>query len=204
LEPVGDKRVLEIGCGSGANLIELIRLGFHPRNLVGNELLENSLNLARARLPQAVTTILGDASTLDLGGESFDIVLQSTVFTSILDQSFQQRLAEHMWSLVRPGGGILWYDFTWDNPANPDVRGVPLRRIRQLFRAGAIRSWRVTLGPPIGRPLCRISPALYTLVNAIPLLRTHVLCWIQKPRVRLVSPEGGRAVPRCRSDSSTS
>ena len=30
-----------------------------------------------------------------------------------------------MWAAVKPGGGVLWYDFTVDNPRNADVRGVP-------------------------------------------------------------------------------
>ena len=45
--PVQDKRVLEVGCGGGMNLLDLIRLGFQPQNLVGNDLLEE--RLARAR-----------------------------------------------------------------------------------------------------------------------------------------------------------
>jgi SAM-dependent methyltransferase len=181
--PVGDKRVLEVGCG-GANLIDLIRLGFRPPHLVGNELREDRLAEARDRLPPAVTLLAGDASTLDLEKESFDIVLQSTVFTSILDDAFQQRLADRMWSWVRPGGGILWYDFIWNNPRNPDVRGVPVRRIRQLFPEGHLHVWPVTLAPPIGRRLCRLCPVLYPAVNALPFLRTHVLCWIRKPVAR--------------------
>lgn len=181
LRPVGDKRVLEVGCGGGANLLDLIRLGFRPENLVGNELRPDRLDQARHRLPSAVTLLPGDAAALDLDDGSFDIVLQSTVFTSILDDAFQERLAGRMWALARPGGGILWYDFTWDNPRNPDVRGIPPRRIRRLFPTGAIRIWPVTLAPPIGRRLCRIAPGLYPVVNAFPFLRTHVLCWIQKP-----------------------
>lgn len=189
--PVHEKRALEIGCGSGTNLVNLIHLGFQPHNLVGNELLEESLARARSLLPRAVTLIPGDASSLALENESFDIVLQSTVFTSVLDDDFQERLAKRMWTLARPGGGILWYDFTWDNPRNPDVRGVPAKRICRLFPEGVIYRWSLTLAPPIGRRLCRISPALYTVVNAIPLLRTHILCWIQKPRLESV-PRGGR------------
>jgi SAM-dependent methyltransferase len=181
LAPVGDKRVLEVGCGGGKNLAELIQLGFRPENLVGNELSEDRRATARARLPDAVTILPGDASTLDLEDGSFDVVFQSTVFTSILDDEFQRRLARRMWELARPGGGILWYDFTWDNPGNPDVRGVPVGRIRRLFPGGTHRSWSITLAPPIGRRLCRISPTLYAIANAIPALRTHVLCWIQKP-----------------------
>jgi SAM-dependent methyltransferase len=181
LRPVADKRVLEIGCGDGSNLIELIGLGFAPENLVGNELLPDRLDRARGRLPAAVTLRAGDASTLDLPAGSFDVVLQSTVFTSILDDDFQQTLAARMWDLVKPGGGVLWYDFVWDNPGNPDVRGVPVGRVRRLFPGGTFRHWRVTLAPPIGRRLCRLAPALYPAVNALPFLRTHVLCWVGKP-----------------------
>lgn len=181
LTPVGGRRVLEVGCGGGANLLDLIRLGFQPENLVGNELRDDRLVEARARLPRSITLLAGDASTLDLPDASFDIVLQSTVFTSILDDGFQERLASRMWSLVRPGGGILWYDFTWNNPRNPDVRGVPRRRIRQLFPESKSRFWAVTLAPPIGRRACRILPALYPVLNALPILRTHLLGWIPKP-----------------------
>ena len=52
--------------------------------------------------------------------------IRHPVFPSILDDSFQQKLADRMWALTKPGGGILWYDFIYNNPRNPDVRGVPL------------------------------------------------------------------------------
>ncbi len=108
-------------------------------------------------------------------------MLQSTVFSSLLDDAFQQRLADAMWAAVKPGGGVLWYDFTVDNPRNPDVRGVPLRRVRELFPGGELRARRITLAPPIARAVTRVHPSLYTLFNAVPLLRTHVLAWIAKP-----------------------
>jgi SAM-dependent methyltransferase len=181
LAPVGGRRVLEVGCGGGANLLDLIRLGFRPENLIGNELRQERLDEAAAILPQSITLLTGDAATLDLPEESFDVVLQSTVFTSILDSAFQDRLASRMWSLVRPGGGVLWYDFTYDNPRNRDVRGVSRGRIRRLFPAAEIIHIRpVTLAPPLGRRLCQITPLLYPIFNFLPLLRTHLLCWIQK------------------------
>ncbi|HMM71672.1 MAG TPA: class I SAM-dependent methyltransferase [Rhodocyclaceae bacterium] len=173
-------RVLEIGCGSGSNLIELIRLGFDPANLVGNELLPDRVALARHNLPAAIGMHAGDACALPFEPASFDIVYQSTVFTSLLDDAFQQQLAAHMWAWVRPGGGILWYDFVFDNPRNPDVRGVPLSRIRALFPGALIDSRRVTLAPPISRAVVKIHPAAYRWFNALPLLRSHVLCWIEK------------------------
>jgi hypothetical protein len=103
------------------------------------------------------------------------------VFSSLLDDGFQQQLATAMWRWVAPGGGVLWYDFTVNNPRNPDVRGVPLARLRQLFPQARISHRRVTLAPPLARPLCRLHPGLYPLANALPLLRTHVLAWLARP-----------------------
>ncbi|MES2715849.1 MAG: class I SAM-dependent methyltransferase [Pseudomonadota bacterium] len=174
-------RVLEVGCGAGGNLLELLRLGFSAQNLAGAELLPERLAQARAVLPAAVALHAGEASTLPIDAGSQHIVLQSTVFSSLLDDGFQQQLAAAMWRWVAPGGGVLWYDFTVDNPRNPDVRGVPLARLRQLFPQAAITHQRVTLAPPLARALCRLHPGLYPLANALPLLRTHVLAWLAKP-----------------------
>ena len=113
---------------------------------------------------------------------SQDIVFVSTVFSSLLDDAFQQRLADAMWRWLKPGGAVLWYDFTVDNPRNPDVRGVPLARVQALFPQGHVQARRVTLAPPLARAVCRVHPALYGVFNALPLLRTHVLAWVAKPR----------------------
>jgi SAM-dependent methyltransferase len=174
-------RLLEVGCGSGGNLQELLRLGFAPQNLSGAELLPERFAQARAGLPASVALFEGDATQLDLAPVSFDIVFVSTVFSSLLDDNFQQRLAEAMWRWVKPGGGVLWYDFTVNNPRNPDVRGVPLGRVRALFPQGRLQHERVTLAPPIARAVTRVHPALYTACNLVPVLRSHVLCWLQKP-----------------------
>lgn len=173
-------RVVEVGCGSGGNLLELLRAGFAPEHLTGIELLDDRFAVARRVLPPDVTLLQGDASVAPLTPGSVDIVLQSTVFTSLLDRAFQQQLADAMWSWLRPGGGMLWYDFTMNNPRNPDVRGVPLARVRELFPQGRLTAQRVTLAPPLARLACRVHPALYGALNLLPLLRTHVLAWIQK------------------------
>ncbi len=174
-------RIVEVGCGTGGNLLDLLRLGIRPDNLCGIEVLPQRLDVARDLLPEAVTLIAGDASRQPIAPQSVDIVWQSTVFSSLLDDSFQQRLARAMWKWVRPGGGVLWYDFTVDNPRNPDVRGVPLATVRKLFPSGQISASRVTLAPPLARAVCRVHPALYGALNVLPLLRTHVLAWIAKP-----------------------
>ena len=178
IAPLASKRLLEIGCGSGTNFLEFLRLGFRAENMVGNDLLPERVRAARAILPPALRITEGNA--LELDEASFDVVFQSTVFTSILDPTFQQALADRMWNWVTLGGGVLWYDFIVDNPANPDVKGIPLTRIRRLFPHGRMKHWRITLAPPISRCVTRAHPALYSLFNILPALRTHVLCWIRK------------------------
>ncbi|HJW11048.1 MAG TPA: class I SAM-dependent methyltransferase [Albitalea sp.] len=173
--------LLDVGCGSGGNLLDCLRMGFAPQHLAGIELLPERYEAARASLPEAVQLALGDATVAPLPPASFDIVAQSTVFSSLLDDAFQQRLADAMWAALKPGGGVLWYDFTVNNPRNPDVRGVPLARVRELFPRGTLRQRRLTLAPPIARRVSAWHPSLYTLFNLLPALRTHLLCWIQKP-----------------------
>ncbi len=178
--PLSNLKALEIGCGNGGNLLELIRLGFSPENLIGNELLPERFEAARNNLPLGCQLEEGDACLLNHPDESIDIVYQSTVFSSILDDKFQERLSDKMWQWLKPGGGILWYDFTYDNPRNKDVCGVPLKRIKELFPNADVYAKRITLAPPISRMVTKISPNLYTLFNFAPFLRTHLMCWLKK------------------------
>lgn len=173
-------RVLEIGCGTGGNLLDLMRLGFAPANLTGIELQHGRAEEARRRLPSSVKLIDGDALNIAFDPGTFDIVMLFTVFTSLLDEEYRERLAKHIWHAVKPGGGVLWYDFCFDNPRNPDVSGVPVKAIRRLFPEGALQCRRITLAPPLARAAVRLHPSLYSLLNTIPFLRTHVLCWIGK------------------------
>jgi SAM-dependent methyltransferase len=176
-----DWRITEVGCGDGGNLLDAIRLGAQPSHLRGLELLPERVALARARLPAAVRIDAGDALAADIAPASQHAVLQFTVFSSLLDDAFQQRLAEAMWRWVRPGGGVLWYDFAVDNPRNRDVRGVPVRRVRELFPQADIEVRRLTLAPPLARAAHRIHPGVAMLLDRLPPLRTHRLAWLRKP-----------------------
>jgi len=180
LGDLGSLRLLELGCGSGKNLLRFLQLGFSGDNLVGNDLIDERLLAARKLLPQEVRLIPGDASQIDCPGASFDIVFQSMLCSSILDDALLAKICTRMWDLVRPGGGVLWYDFTFNNPSNPDVRGITFAQLRKLFPASYFRRWRVTLAPPLSRRITRLHPTLYNWLNLIPLLRTHILVWIPK------------------------
>lgn len=168
--------LMEIGAGTGDNIHFFARFGFTQKNIWANELLEDRFSKLQKNFP-GINLDMGDALKLNYKNK-FDIVFQSTVFTSILDSSFKQKLAEKMFEMTKPSGIILWYDFMFDNPNNNDVRGIGKKEIRSLFPgAKQIRFYKVTLAPPIGRRIKR----LYNVVNTIfPFLRTHVIAVINK------------------------
>jgi ubiquinone/menaquinone biosynthesis C-methylase UbiE len=178
--PIEEKKLLEIGCGTGNNLLQFIRLGFSPENLVGNELLQERINKARYRLPAELNMFSGNALDLTIQDCQFDIVFQSMVFSSILDEKFKLQLAKRMWGWVKEEGGVLWYDFIYNNPWNKDVKGIPYKKVKEYFPEGSIKKWKITLAPPLSRIVTKIHPSFYNIFNLFPFLRTHILCWIQK------------------------
>jgi ubiquinone/menaquinone biosynthesis C-methylase UbiE len=170
-----EKKVLEVGCGSGFWLREMIKFGANPENLSGIDLLPERIALARRLCPADIAFSCGNAVKLDFPDKTFDCVLQSTVFTSILDDSARERLASEMLRVLRPDGLILWYDFNMNNPWNSDVRRVSRREIRKLFPRCRIDLRRITLAPPLGRLVAPYSWLLYHLLSMVPFLCTHYL-----------------------------
>lgn len=178
--------VTEVGCGSGGNLHDLIRLGANPALMQGLELLPERATQARERLPATVRITEGDALQAAIAPASQQAVLAFTLFSSVLNSDFRVSLAEQMWQWVAPGGGVLVYDFTVGNPRNPDVQGVPLREVQRLFPQAQITSRRLTLAPPLARrlPAALLSPVAALLPAVLPLARTHRLSWAVKPSSR--------------------
>lgn len=174
LEPLADRTLLEIGAHRGANVPYFLGWGFRADRITLNDI-RPVLNEAKSKLPVGICVIVGDAARLTI--EPVDVIYVGMVFSSILSHSDRVRVAAGIWPLVKPGGGILWYDFTWNNPWNRDVRGVSVHEVARLFPHARLASRRVTLAPPISRQ----SPLwLYRVINACPLLRTHRVCWLQK------------------------
>jgi len=173
--PLAERSILEVGCGTGAWLRDFVKWGATPSNLVGIDLVDERVQQARRLCSPGTRVITGSGTDLAFPDASFDIVLQATVFTSILDSAIRSAVAREMLRVVRPGGFILWYDFHVNNPRNRDVRRVDGAELRTLFPNCRIDSERATLAPPIARAVAPRSWVLATLLGGIPALSTHTL-----------------------------
>lgn len=177
-----DVDALEVGCGTGFWLRELVKWGVPPRRLVGIELLADRAAEARRLCPPGVTIRCENAATAVLPRARYGLVLQSMAFSSILDPDVRAALARKMLRALRPGGVILWYDYHVSNPWNRDARGIGRREIERLFPGCRIDLRRVTLAAPLARAVLSTSYLLHAMLRACPLLRTHYLGIISEPR----------------------
>lgn len=167
-------KLLEIGAGNGTNAYMFEEMGLKLENISFNELLNERVENIRSNFPNN-KLYAGDAIHIHFP-EKFDIVFQSTVFTSVLKEEDRKKLADKMWELLNPNGIILWYDFIYNNPKNPDVRKVTIAETRGLFnRSSRSTVKKITLAPPIGRKVGKF----YHLFN-VSFLRTHILAVFQK------------------------
>ena len=156
-EHLQDKRILEIGCGQGQWLNQLVKWGARPENVVGIDVLQNRVSQARQLCPQGVQIHCGNATRLPFDIARFDLVVQFTVFSSILDMTVKEMVAREMLRVLKDGGLILWYDFFVNNPSNSDVRGIRKYEITHLFPGCHIDFHRVSLAPPLCRLLAPYS-----------------------------------------------
>jgi SAM-dependent methyltransferase len=174
-------RILDVGCGTGAFMRQLISWGADPAKLTGTEFQQDRLDYARRHTAEGVLWHLGGLDGTATG--SVDLASAETVFSSILDADLRRDLAAEMWRIVKPGGWCMVYDFRYDNPRNPNVSKVTQAELRRYWPADQIHYRTLVLAPPIARRLSRVPQLATELLTAVlPVLRSHFLFMARKPR----------------------
>jgi SAM-dependent methyltransferase len=177
ISDLGGLRILEVGCGRGGVLREFACLGACPENMFGLDLLADRLVDAGQGLP-GVHFQRADGSCLPFASQSFDLVMQYTAVSSVLDADLRRRMCAEMLRVTRPGGLVLSYDF-WLNPTNKQTRGLGLDEIHASFPGCRIDPHRITLAPPIARRLAAFSWGLCLFLESLKIFNTHYLVAIR-------------------------
>lgn len=162
-------KILDVGCGMGSSLSRFLALGMRPENLFGIDILAERID----KTPyQGMNLSVGDAQSMTYPDGKFDLVMESTMFVQITDESLATRIADEMLRVTRPGGHILICDWRYGRPGKSDAyRAVGNSRIHRLFRVDSecdfVSSYSGALVPPIGRRLSRWAPSTYFLFRRI-------------------------------------
>ncbi len=173
-----NNKILEIGCGRGGVLLEFLRYGADPKRLWGIDLLSDRLSAAKVYLPLGQFT-QADGQFLPYESAQFDILLQFTAFSSILDPQIKRNMASEMLRVLKPDGVILWYDFWW-NPTNPQTAGIKPKEIKILFGRCVFQFHKITLAPPIARLIVPLSWPLAIILESLKVFNSHYLAIITK------------------------
>jgi hypothetical protein len=178
--PAARRRHPRRGLRSGGDLRAIARdFGLLRPSLHGVDLLPGRIAQARSLLPDAALQVAG-GDQLGYPDQFVDLVLASTVFSSVLDVSLARAVAAEMIRVTRRA--ILCYDMHYPNPHNPHVR--PIRRAdrRDLFPGVRIGLTTVTLLPPLARGLGPLAGPGYRPLHAVRPLPSHYLSEIRPAR----------------------
>ena len=163
-------RVLDVGCGSGASLLQFLRLGFNPANLYGIDMSEERIAEARARL-NGISFKVADARFIPQSDASIDLVFESTMLGTLDDPELLQAIARDMLRVTRPAGFIMLCDWRYSRKGSGVKTAINPAMIAKLFDVGrateVVSRAKGALVPPLGRRLSRFAPSLYFLAQAL-------------------------------------
>lgn len=124
-------RALDLGCGTGTNVIYLARHGW---NAVGVDFVGKAIEQARRKAQTAnvqAEFFQADVTRLDFLHASFDLVLDIGCFHGISSERRADYIAG-VRRLLKPGGYYLLYAFKRQAP----VRGIDVEDVLKLFADG--------------------------------------------------------------------
>ena len=104
--------ILDLGVGSGTECLSLLESGFRPEALIALDLSENRVRSARVKY-RWLRAMVGDGTRLPFRDESFDVVYQSTMVSSVLDASRRAAILKEAGRVLRPGGAFITDNLIW-------------------------------------------------------------------------------------------
>lgn len=166
--------VLDLGSGDG-RLAEVARRADLPfSSWTGADLDPGAVAVAESAMPWA-RWVEASADRLPIADASIDIVVASTLFSSLPSRDLEEAVAGEIVRVLRLDGWLAWYDLRFDNPFNRAVHGIGISRLVELFPGWRTQVGSITLLPPMARRLGPATGVLYGPLERVPFLRSHLI-----------------------------
>lgn len=142
-------RVLEIGCGTGANVWFLAKEGFSVDAIDGSA---TAINILHRRLKEEgldpISSTVGDVSELNFPNETFDAVIDNECIYANNEQ-WAKKIVSEIQRVLKPGG--KFYSRTFSEKQS--IGAVE----ESLARQGQLEFASVSIGPLAGKGFVRLS-----------------------------------------------
>jgi ubiquinone/menaquinone biosynthesis C-methylase UbiE len=141
--------VLDAGCGTGADSLQLARIVGPTGRVVGVDVSEVMITEAQRRAAGADVSAefeVGDAQSLRFDDDTFDACRTERLLMHVPDAV---RAFSELVRVARPGGRVVVFDFDWDTAIVDSAQPATTRRIMRTFADGIRNGW-------IGRQLPRL------------------------------------------------
>ncbi len=107
LELSPNKRLLEVGCGSGAILFPLSKF---VKKIVGVDYSKSLIKVAHKILPSTAVVLISDAKALPLADSMFDSILSYSVFFYFPNLDYAENVLKELIRISKPHSRILLMD----------------------------------------------------------------------------------------------
>ncbi|MEE9442257.1 MAG: class I SAM-dependent methyltransferase [candidate division Zixibacteria bacterium] len=174
---LSEVKFLEVGCGELFWPEVFMEIGCRSENCFGTDILHQRMVKGREK-GRHTAAVTSSVLELPFKSDSFDLICQLTLMTSISEDADRDMAVEEMLRVLKPGGYILWYDFRYNNPKNPYTRAIGKNELHELFAPLPVQLKTITVFPPLARKMPAAGVPLLKFINLFSMLRTHYLALI--------------------------
>lgn len=132
--------VLDIGCGDGRFLRQLIDWGAEPERLAGVDINKDIIALAQKLSAPGINYEVAHADQLPYEDKSFDIILMIGVMQHIMEKSLRRRIADELLRVLKDDGILICYNINENaetkfqhKQLRESTKGITEKELKKIF-----------------------------------------------------------------------